>query len=175
MHAFYSSGSIIPLRLDRGCGRRPSPLPPRLAPPPRAALQVAFTRAGLEALGCPDDHPEGFARIYAGMGGEQSRSRRLGDVGPGAPSQWSWGAAETIPDAWSYLWAGRAHRALETDRGEIVGRRIHFIATELPSADCDRHRAVRFQGRHQSAEDRLVRGLETAGQTGGIQRSRGRG
>jgi hypothetical protein len=58
-------------------------------PPPATALQVAFTREGLEALGLPREVVEEFSdEFVAGMAGEDSRSRRLGDVGANAPSQW---------------------------------------------------------------------------------------
>ena len=50
--------------------------------PPRTALQVAFTAAGLRALGVEADIVAGFPQPFlAGMAGEESRSRRLGDVG----------------------------------------------------------------------------------------------
>src|SRR5690242_10687295 len=53
-----------------------------LSPPPATALQVAFTVAGLRALGVPSEAIEGFApEFLSGMAGDESRSRRLGDLG----------------------------------------------------------------------------------------------
>ena len=73
-----------------------------MKPPPQAALQVAFTCAGLQALQVPDEVIQGFApEFISGMGGEDSRSRRLGDVGPSAPSQWRWGGRIKFPMPWS--------------------------------------------------------------------------
>lgn len=55
------------------------------------ALQLAFTHAGLSALGLPDVTLQEFsAEFIAGMTGSH-RSRFLGDVGPNAPEGWAWG------------------------------------------------------------------------------------
>ena len=68
-----------------------------LSPPPETALQVAFTVDGLKALGVPDEAVAGFApEFLAGMS-EESRSRRLGDVGENAPAKWSWGHTDRTP------------------------------------------------------------------------------
>jgi len=62
-------------------------------PPPANALQVAFTCAGLRALGVGEEVMAGFsAEFLAGMAGDASRSRRLGDLGENAPENWYWGA-----------------------------------------------------------------------------------
>ena len=67
-------------------------------PPPKTALQVAFTAAGLQALGVPLAVMSGFSSEFvSGMAGEDSRSRRLGDVGANAPVSWRWGSAGRIP------------------------------------------------------------------------------
>jgi deferrochelatase/peroxidase EfeB len=60
-------------------------------------LQVAFTVDGLKALRVPNEAMAGFApEFLAGMS-EESRSRRLGDVGENAPAKWSWGHAARKP------------------------------------------------------------------------------
>jgi deferrochelatase/peroxidase EfeB len=67
--------------------------------PPEVAMQVAFTWAGLSRLGVPSDVLAGFsAEFQSGMSGDENRSRRLGDVGPSAPSEWLWGGAASTPD-----------------------------------------------------------------------------
>jgi deferrochelatase/peroxidase EfeB len=69
-----------------------------LTPPPSTALQIAFTFAGLKALGVPRESIESFAPEFcSGMAGESSRSRRLGDVGTNDPRQWRWGGPERTP------------------------------------------------------------------------------
>jgi deferrochelatase/peroxidase EfeB len=56
------------------------------------ALQIAFTASGMRALGVTENVVAGFsAEFVSGMAGEEGRSRRLGDVGPSAPTQWRWG------------------------------------------------------------------------------------
>jgi deferrochelatase/peroxidase EfeB len=74
-------------------------------PPSDVALQVAFTWAGLRSLGVPADVLAGFsAEFQAGMG-DESRSRRLGDVGPSAPTEWYWGGPTSTPDVLVMLFA----------------------------------------------------------------------
>ena len=66
-----------------------------LAQPPQSALQVAFTAPGLRALGVPDGVVSAFSlEFVTGMGDDESRSRRIGDVGRNAPSGWRWGTGD---------------------------------------------------------------------------------
>ncbi|MGB8342024.1 MAG: hypothetical protein WCE51_10580 [Chthoniobacterales bacterium] len=68
-----------------------------MTPPPSAALQVAFTARGLAEIGLPESVIQGFSpEFLAGMT-EESRTRRLGDVGTNAPSQWAWGYGASVP------------------------------------------------------------------------------
>ena len=63
--------------------------------PPSTALQIAFTAAGLRALGLDDATIEQFPQPFlAGMGQEDSRSRRLGDTGANDPANWVWNGDE---------------------------------------------------------------------------------
>ncbi|GAC1402583.1 MAG: peroxidase [Candidatus Velthaea sp.] len=67
-------------------------------PPPPVALQVAFTSPGLAALHVPAAVIAGFSNEFiTGMAEDESRSRRLGDVGTNAPSTWRWGAGAGVP------------------------------------------------------------------------------
>ena len=69
-----------------------------LSPPPSTALQVAFTAEGLKALSVPPEAIDGFApEFVSGMAGDESRSRRLGDIGKNAPSEWRWGTLDRAP------------------------------------------------------------------------------
>jgi deferrochelatase/peroxidase EfeB len=68
-----------------------------LTPPPETALQVAFTVEGLRALRVPDEVIAGFAPEFIAGLTEESRSRRLGDVGENAPGKWRWGHADRTP------------------------------------------------------------------------------
>lgn len=74
--------------------------------PPETTLQVGFTREGLEALKVPQAVIDGFSlEFISGMAGEASRSRRLGDVGASAPSEWSWGGPGRVPHVVVMLYA----------------------------------------------------------------------
>jgi len=68
-----------------------------LIPPPQTALQVAFTVDGLRALRVPDEAIAGFAPEFLAGLTDESRSRRLGDVGKNAPANWRWGGPDRNP------------------------------------------------------------------------------
>jgi len=73
--------------------------------PPKTALHVAFTHEGFQALGLPEDILAGFSdEFLAGMT-EESRSRRLGDVGASAPQYWQWGGPGKVPHVLVMLYA----------------------------------------------------------------------
>ena len=77
-----------------------------ITPPPATALHVALTSEGLRALGVASDIVNGFsAEFVAGMTGDESRTRRLGDVGPNAPDRWQWGAGSQVPHVLALLYA----------------------------------------------------------------------
>jgi len=60
--------------------------------------QIAFTAAGLRALGVDEAIVQRFAPEFVeGLAGDENRSRRLGDTGANAPSLWSWGVGEREP------------------------------------------------------------------------------
>lgn len=63
-------------------------------PTPDTAMQVAFTAAGLEALGVAPAVLGGFSDEFRLGMIEPSRSRRLGDVEDNAPGRWAWGGAD---------------------------------------------------------------------------------
>jgi deferrochelatase/peroxidase EfeB len=83
-----------------------------LPQPPTSALQVAFTAPGLRALGVPDRVVSAFSfEFVGGLGDDESRSRRIGDVGANAPSGWRWGVGDNVPDAMVMLFAVPGHLA----------------------------------------------------------------
>lgn len=76
-------------------------------PLPKTALQVAFTRPGLEALSVPPRVIAGFsAEFIAGIASDENRSRRLGDIGRNSPAHWRWGSESDIPHLLVMLFAG---------------------------------------------------------------------
>jgi hypothetical protein len=58
------------------------------SPPPSTALQIAFTAAGLEAIGIPRPIIDGFSPEFLSGMGNSNRARRLGDIDANAASQW---------------------------------------------------------------------------------------
>jgi len=65
-------------------------------PPPDRALQIAFSVDGLRALGLSESIITEFSdEFIVGMTGDESRSRRLGDIGANAPQQWDWGGDDS--------------------------------------------------------------------------------
>jgi Dyp-type peroxidase family len=62
-----------------------------MTPPPTTALQIAFTAAGLEALGVAPSIIDQFSHEFRGGMTDPSRTRRSGDVGENAPNTWEWG------------------------------------------------------------------------------------
>ncbi len=79
---------------------------------PQTALQVAFTRQGLEALRLGPQVISGFSdEFLSGMWGEQNRSHRLGDVGSNAPGQWRWGGPDKVPHLLVMLYSQKGQLA----------------------------------------------------------------
>ena len=71
------------------------------------ATQVAFTAAGLRALGVDEQIVGRFGPEFVeGMAGSENRSRRLGDIGANAPTNWRWGSGEKEPHVLLMLFAG---------------------------------------------------------------------
>jgi deferrochelatase/peroxidase EfeB len=92
-----------------------------MTPPPPTAMQVAFTAAGLEALGVPRSVREGFsAEFLTGMT-EENRARRLGDVGSNAPSQWEWGYLTSVPHLMVMFFAesGRLQAFVQQSKSDV--------------------------------------------------------
>ena len=79
------------------------------SPTPDTALQIAFSVAGLRALGLKESTIEGFSdEFITGMSGDESRSRRLGDVGRNAPQHWEWGGEpDRVPHVLLLLYAAK--------------------------------------------------------------------
>lgn len=97
-HGHLTDACYLLLRIDdRAAAQRwlqAAPVTPAVKTDPRPgrALQVAFSHAGLDALGVSAEVLDSFApEFIAGMADGDNRSRRLGDLGPSAPAHWHWG------------------------------------------------------------------------------------
>jgi deferrochelatase/peroxidase EfeB len=109
----------------------------KLEQPPKTALQIAFTREGLEALAVPQSVVAGFsAEFISGIAGEDNRSRRLGDTGANSPSHWRWGGASKIPHAVVMLFAepGLLDAWKKTIKGQFWNEAFDEIDC-LPTSD----------------------------------------
>jgi len=104
---------------------------------PDTAMQAALTCEGLRALNVPDEVVQGFsAEFISGMSGEESRSRRLGDLGASAPSRWRWGNHAALPHVLVMLYARKGYFAAWKDSVESSLRDGGFsIQACLPSSD----------------------------------------
>jgi len=104
----------------------------KLERPPLTALQVAFTRAGLEALGVPRQVIAGFSgEFISGVAGDENRSRRLGDTGANSPANWRWGTAAKAPHAVLMLFAEPG--LLDSWKQSVKGR---FWSAAFEEIDC---------------------------------------
>jgi len=106
-------------------------------PRPNTALQVAFTRQGLEALNVPANVIDGFsAEFITGMAADENRSLRLGDVGANSPANWRWGTASHVPHVLLMLFAaqGQLDSWRQTIRGRSWADAFEEIAC-LPTSD----------------------------------------
>jgi len=105
-----------------------------LETPPRTALQVAISASGLRALGVEPEIVAMFPQPFlAGMAGEASRSRRLGDIGPNDPANWQWGRPE--PHLLVLLYAEEG--GLEAFAAEVAGadfERGFKVVRRLPTS-----------------------------------------
>jgi len=107
-------------------------------PLPKTALHIAFTVAGLRQLGLTDTVIESFPdEFIVGMSGDESRSRRLGDVDENAPTRWQWGGdADNLPHVLLLLYAEK--NAINNWRKTVEDRFFTTAFTllkELPTTD----------------------------------------
>jgi deferrochelatase/peroxidase EfeB len=115
-YAGLKSACFLLLRIDdpeaasQWLTRAPASTAEIQTPAPTRALQLAFTRQGLERLGVPPAILNGFsAEFLSGMVGEDNRSRRLGDVGANSPDTWLWGTQHNTPDLMAMIYALPEH------------------------------------------------------------------
>ncbi|SEM72258.1 Dyp-type peroxidase [Nitrosomonas marina] len=103
---------------------------------PDNALQIAFSVEGLRMLKLKESVIEGFSdEFIVGMTGDESRSRRLGDVGDNTPSKWEWGGSETaVPHVLLLLYArqGELDHWRTTVEGEHFATAFHLLS-QLPT------------------------------------------
>ncbi len=121
----------------RGCGRRRSRRPPARLPGPGRRCRSPSPAKGSEALGVPAGALQGFsAEFLIGLAGEESRSRRLGDVGAEQPGRLAMGrAGQRAPPGGPALRRAGPARAVDVVR--------HARAAGPPPSRCSRLRCRR--------------------------------
>jgi deferrochelatase/peroxidase EfeB len=105
--------------------------------PPKTALQIAFTREGLECLGLSQSTLAGFSiEFRSGMSAIPGRSRMLGDVGKSDPKHWAWGKEGKMPHILVLLYAQPDHLSAwsETVKGSAWNAAFELLAC-LPTSD----------------------------------------
>jgi deferrochelatase/peroxidase EfeB len=115
---------------------------------PDEVLQVAFTFAGLQALGISQAIQDGFPTDFrSGMTGDEARSRRLGDVGCNDPKRWSWGGPNNVPHLLVALIAKpeRGLAALEADIKDDLWDRAFLRPLCLSTSDMGGHEPFGFK------------------------------
>jgi deferrochelatase/peroxidase EfeB len=104
---------------------------------PATAMQIAFTCEGLRTLGLAEDVLAGFSpEFLSGMAGQESRSRRLGDIGENSPQNWRWGAVGKVPHMLVMLYAKSG--AIEQWRQQVEGPQwatAFEVLDSLPTSD----------------------------------------
>jgi deferrochelatase/peroxidase EfeB len=137
-------------------------------PLPVSALQVALTARGMKTLGVPGGIIEAFSpEFVTGMAGDESRTRRLGDVGNSAPSRWRWGAGARTPDLLVMLFAtAEAWPATDAATMDAAWHAAFETIARLQTADLDRNEPFGFaDGLSQPEVDweqsRAIRAEET--------------
>lgn len=107
-----------------------------LQPPPETSLQIAFSAAGLAAIGLDPAVIDEFSdEFIVGMSGDASRSRRLGDVDSNAPDHWEWGGRpQQMPHILLMLYATRDRfSAWRTGIIDATFTRAFELLAELPT------------------------------------------
>jgi deferrochelatase/peroxidase EfeB len=98
---------------------------------PDTAVNVAFTAAGLAALGVPAPVIVGFSHEFRTGITEPHRSRLLGDVGANAPERWQWGGTRTEPHLLVLFYAvpGRLDDAVAVTTGPDFAAAFETLAS----------------------------------------------
>jgi deferrochelatase/peroxidase EfeB len=105
--------------------------------PPKTALQIAFTREGLECLALSQTTLAGFSiEFRSGMSAIPGRSRMLGDVGKSDPQNWTWGTVGKMPHMLVLLYAQPGYLSAwsETVKGTAWNLAFDLLAC-LPTSD----------------------------------------
>lgn len=107
-------------------------------PPPKTAMNIAFTAPGLRRLGVPEPVIEGFSHEFRGGMAAPSRARQLGDVEANAPERWYWGKAGEEPHLVVMFFGqeGNYEAFLAENKGALWDQAFELVGGE-PLKTCD--------------------------------------
>lgn len=134
-----------------------------------SAVQVGLTARGMTVLEVPDRIVRSFSpEFVSGMAGDDSRTRRLGDVDGSAPSGWRWGSGDRVPDL--LVMAFATPDGWSTWEQSVTGHpwtQAFEVMARLPTADLDRNEPFGFadgisQPEIDWAQSRRIRSEEPA-------------
>jgi deferrochelatase/peroxidase EfeB len=135
---------------------------------PLTAMQVAFTREGLEALHLPANVISGFSdEFLSGIWGEENRSHRLGDIGANSPQYWRWGGPGKVPHVLLMLYAQKGQLDGWSQTVQGSGWAAAFeVLDSLPTSDLQGVEPFGFTDgisepsldweRHRTADDQIA-------------------
>lgn len=106
------------------------------SPHPDRSLQIAFSAQGLAAIGLSAEIIECFSdEFIVGISGDESRSRRLGDVGTNAPEHWEWGGeSHRLPHVMLLLYARQSRSdAWREQIADALFKQAFDVLAELPT------------------------------------------
>jgi deferrochelatase/peroxidase EfeB len=112
---------------------------------PDTALQVAFTRGGLQVMGVADAVIQGFSTEFLQGMTEPSRSRRLGDSGQSDPEGWSWGGNVNVPHLVVMLFAKQNLTQLQASIQQPPWGDAFEILDTLDTSDMQLHEPFGFR------------------------------
>jgi len=131
-----------------------------------AAVNVAFSAAGLRRLGLPDSVIAGFSAEFIEGMATASRSRFLGDVGESAPRCWAWGGPQQPPVDGLILLYAADPGILERRGAELVRRLTELGISETTELRTREHGDTEPFGFHDGISQPVIAGLPKAAQAG---------
>ncbi|TMC67219.1 MAG: hypothetical protein E6J13_17125 [Chloroflexi bacterium] len=127
------------------------------------AVNVAFTYAGLKALGLEKKGIVGFSREFREGIAEEHRQRLLGDAGPADPIQWKWGGPKNPPiHAMLFLFAAGPKRLAELRAAERARAVRHGVTLGEPLETITLPDGKEHFGFHDGIAQPLIAGLKSS-------------
>lgn len=125
-HKEYKAATYLMIQVSKATtariwlGNMVNRITPASEKPSGTRFQLALTWKGLQALGFPKDHTEGFAiEFIQGMDSEH-RARVLGDLNQSAAEHWDWGSRHSQEIHLMLMVFALDQPALESELGQLL-------------------------------------------------------